>query len=75
MVLSENIMLLVGGLVVGAACAGIAVVPELVQSARKVHLLQLLGTLGAVLGLGLVSLTLAVWFGNRHITAADLRAE
>jgi hypothetical protein len=75
MVLSENVMLLLGGLIVGAVCAGIAVAPELVQSARKVHLMQLLGTLGAVLGLGLISLTLAVWFGNRHITAADLRAE
>jgi len=62
-------------LLVGAACAAIAVLPELIQSARKVHMFQLMGTLAAVLALGLMSLTLAVWFGNRHITAADLRAE
>jgi ABC-type antimicrobial peptide transport system permease subunit len=75
MVLSENVLLLLSGLLVGAACAAIAVLPELFQSARKVHIIQLLATLAAVLALGLISLTLAVWFGNRHITAADLRAE
>jgi ABC-type lipoprotein release transport system permease subunit len=75
MVLSENVLLLLCGLLVGAICAAVAVLPELIQSARKVHMLQLLATLAAVLALGLISLALAVWFGNRHITAADLRAE
>jgi ABC-type lipoprotein release transport system permease subunit len=75
MVLSENLMLLVIGLLVGAACALIAVLPELMQSSRKLYVVQLLVTLAVIFFVGVVSLVAAVWAGGRHIAPADLRAE
>jgi putative ABC transport system permease protein len=75
MVLSENALLLLIGLVIGTLSALIAMVPVLTQSARSVHVVQLLVTLLLILLAGLASLTAAVWFGARHIGAADLRAE
>jgi hypothetical protein len=75
MVLSENVLLLVLGLGLGSLCAIVAMLPALVQSARQVHLVQLLLTLLGVLAAGVVSLVLAIWFGGRNITPADLRSE
>jgi putative ABC transport system permease protein len=75
MVLSENALLLLIGLVIGTLSALIAMVPVLTQSAKSVHVVQLLVTLLLILLAGLASLTATVWFGARHIGAADLRAE
>jgi putative ABC transport system permease protein len=75
MILSENTLLLVLGLGIGAVSALIAMVPVLTQSVRTVHVVQLLITLLLILLAGFASLTAAVWFGARHIGPADLRAE
>jgi ABC-type antimicrobial peptide transport system permease subunit len=75
LVLSENVFLLVLGLLVGSGCALLGVLPSITSSGRTINFTGLGLTLGAVLLIGLGALTLAVWFGQRSITAADLRAE
>jgi hypothetical protein len=75
LVLSENAFLLVLGLLVGCGCALLGVLPSIVSSGRTINFTALALTLGAVLLIGLGALTAAVWFGQRSITAADLRAE
>jgi putative ABC transport system permease protein len=75
LVLWENSFLLVVGLVVGAGCAIVGILPTLVGGARTINLVSLAATLGAVLVIGLGALTLAVWLGQRRISASDLRAE
>ena len=75
LVLAENVFLLVLGLLVGAGCALLGVTPTLLTAAREMNLPALAGTLLAVLVIGLAGLGVAVWFGQRHVTPADLRAE
>jgi len=75
LVLSENVFLLVLGLLVGCGCALLGVLPSITSSGRTINFTSLALTLSAVLLIGLGALTLAVWFGQRSITAADLRAE
>jgi ABC-type antimicrobial peptide transport system permease subunit len=75
LVLAENGFLLVLGLVVGSGCALLGVSPSLVASGRSINFGNLAATLAAILLLGLLSLTLAVWFGQRRISPADLRGE
>ena len=75
LVLSENAFLLVLGLVVGCGCALLGVLPSITSSGRTINFAALSLTLAAVLVIGLGALTMAVWFGQRHISAADLRAE
>jgi ABC-type antimicrobial peptide transport system permease subunit len=75
MVLAENAMLLVVGLVVGAACAVAGTLPVILHSARRLHLAQLGLALAGILIAGLVVLLIAVWFGGRRIGPADLRSE
>jgi hypothetical protein len=75
LVLSENAFLLVLGLLVGCGCALLGVLPSIVSSGRTINFTALSLTLAAVLVIGLGALTLAVWFGQRSISAADLRAE
>ena len=74
-VLWENLFLLLVGLGVGAGCALVAVLPSILSSRRTINLAALGGTLGAVLAVGFVALTLAVWLGQRRVSSADLRAE
>ena len=75
LVLSENGFLLLVGVFLGFGCAMVAVSPNLLTSGRAINFMALGGTLGAVLVIGLGALTLAVWLGQRRVTAADLRAE
>jgi ABC-type antimicrobial peptide transport system permease subunit len=75
LVLAENALLLVLGLLVGCGCALLGVLPTIFSQGRTINFTALSLTLLAVLVIGLGALTLAVWFGQRHITAADLRAE
>jgi ABC-type lipoprotein release transport system permease subunit len=74
-VLWENSFLLAMGLLVGAGCALVGILPTLAGGGRTINLAALAGTLGAVLVIGLGALTLAVWLGQRRISPADLRAE
>lgn len=75
MVLAENAMLLVVGLVVGGACAVAGTLPVILHSARRLHLMQLAIALAGILVAGLLSLFIAVWFGGRQIGPAELRSE
>ncbi len=73
LVLTENAMLLIVGLLVGVACALVGVVPTIIASARSINWSALAATLAGVLVVGLLSLTIALWAASRHITSADLR--
>jgi ABC-type antimicrobial peptide transport system permease subunit len=75
LVLSENVFLLVVGLVVGAACAVLGIVPTIYQSAQSINFKALGGTLLGVLCVGMISSFLAVWISGAHVTSADLRRE
>jgi ABC-type antimicrobial peptide transport system permease subunit len=75
LVLAENAFLLVLGLLIGAGCALVGILPTLATAARSVNLVGLAATLLGVLVVGLAGLALAVWVGQRRITTADLRAE
>jgi ABC-type lipoprotein release transport system permease subunit len=73
--LIENGVLLLLGLGVGALCAIIAMLPTLIQTARHVHIWELLAALGFILLAGMAALVIAVWCSSCSITPADLRSE
>jgi hypothetical protein len=75
LVLAEHAFLLILGLLIGAGCALLGILPTLRTSARSLNLPALAATLAAVLLIGLLGLSVAVWVGQRKITVADLRAE
>lgn len=75
LILSENVFLLVLGLVVGTICALAGILPTLVRSAHGVNFGALGLTLGTVLVIGIVSSTIAVWISGAHVSPADLRRE
>ncbi len=75
LVLAENAFLLVLGLVIGAGCALVGILPALATASGTMNLWGLAATLAGVLLTGLAGLGVAVWIGQRNITAADLRAE
>jgi ABC-type antimicrobial peptide transport system permease subunit len=71
LLLAENSLLLILGLLTGTLCALIAVLP----AHRALNLMQLALTLSAILITGLIVLTLATLLACRRITPASLRAE
>jgi ABC-type antimicrobial peptide transport system permease subunit len=71
LLLAENSLLLILGLLTGTVCALIAVLP----AHRALNLTQLALTLSAILITGLLVLTLATLLASRRITPASLRAE
>ena len=71
LVLSENVFLLGIGLLIGSACALIAVLP----ARRALNWPQLSFTIGTTLLVGLAVLSIATLLAARRITPADLRAE
>ncbi len=75
LVLAENLYLLLLGLVVGALCATIGVLPAVASSQRQMNFAGLLVTFAAVILVGLVSSAVAVAIGGAHASAADLRRE
>ena len=75
LVLSENVFLLVLGLVVGSVCALLGIIPALRQSAQSINGWALAATLLIVLLLGIASSALAVWVSGAHVSPADLRRE
>jgi ABC-type antimicrobial peptide transport system permease subunit len=74
LVLAENIFLLAAGLVMGLACALLAVSPVVLGSERHIELASLFFALAAVTATAIVALVLAVWWGSQRVTAADLQA-
>jgi putative ABC transport system permease protein len=75
LVLWENVSLLLLGLLIGAGCALAGVIPNVLTSAHTINARALAIALAAVLGVGLVSLVLAVRVAGRRVTPAALRAE
>jgi putative ABC transport system permease protein len=75
LVLSENIFLLVLGLIVGAVCAVLGIIPTIVQSSQGINYVALIETLLGVFVTGLIASSLAVWLTGAHISPADLRHE
>jgi putative ABC transport system permease protein len=76
MILTENLMLLAGGLVVGAACAGLAVAPAAAERGSRIPLTGggiLL--LVAVFAAGLLSSVIAVRAATRAPLLSSLRSE
>jgi hypothetical protein len=49
--------------------------PTLIQTARHVHIWELLAALGFILLAGMAALVIAVWCSSCSITPADLRSE
>lgn len=75
LILSENVFLLVLGLVVGTICALLGILPALLRSAHGINLGALAATLAIVLLIGVISSTIAVWISGAHVSPADLRRE
>jgi putative ABC transport system permease protein len=75
LVLSENVFLLVVGLLVGAISAVLGILPAIRQSAHGINFGALGATLVIVLLVGVVSSTIAVWISGAHVSPADLRHE
>jgi ABC-type antimicrobial peptide transport system permease subunit len=74
-VIAENILLLVSGLVTGIACALLAIAPVLVDRGGNLPAVSLVGLLGAVVVLGLVVSLAATLVAARSPLLAGLRAE
>ena len=75
LILSENVFLLVLGLVVGTICALLGILPTLIRSAHGINFGALGLTLGTVLVIGVLASTIAVWISGAHVSPADLRRE
>jgi len=75
LVLSENLFLLLLGLATGAICALLGIVPAITQSSRQINYTALAATLLAVLAIGVICSTVAVWLSGAHVTPSDLRRE
>ncbi|HEX4793142.1 MAG TPA: FtsX-like permease family protein [Humisphaera sp.] len=75
LMLAENAFLLVIGLVAGAGCALIGIIPAVMTSSRSINAPALVGTLLAVLFIGLGASSIAVRVSGAHVTPADLRRE
>jgi ABC-type antimicrobial peptide transport system permease subunit len=75
LVLSENVFLLVLGLIVGALCAFLGILPTVLGAKAKVAWMPLLLTLMGVLVLGFIASAVAVIFSGVRTTTADLRRE
>jgi hypothetical protein len=75
LVLSENLFLLVLGLVVGAVCAILGIIPALTGSGHHINFVALAGTVLLVLLIGVVSSSIAVFVSGTHVSPADIRRE
>jgi ABC-type lipoprotein release transport system permease subunit len=75
LVLSENLFLLLLGLVVGATCAILGIIPAFVSSAHHINFIALAGTLAAVVVIGTVSSSIAVYLAGAHVSPSDLRRD
>jgi len=75
LVLAENAFLLILGLVAGAICAVIGILPALIADRRSINAPALAATLVAVLVVGFAAAAIAVRLSGVHVTPADLRHE
>jgi len=75
LVLSENVLLLASGLLIGTLCAALAIAPALVERAGKLPLVSILLMLAAVAVTGFASSALAVRAASKSPLLASLRSE
>jgi hypothetical protein len=75
MVLSEGLALAAGGLLLGAGCAAIAILPALRERAQALPLVSIGGLIAGVLITGAVASLLAVHLTSRTPVVAAIKAE
>jgi putative ABC transport system permease protein len=75
MILAENVFLLVAGLVIGAVCASIAVLPTVLERGGSPPWLAFVFLLGSVLAAGVIASLIAVRFAVRAPILSALRSE
>jgi putative ABC transport system permease protein len=74
-VIAENLLLLLSGLVIGIVCSLLAIGPVLVERAGSLPVLSLIGLLSAVLAVGLAVSFAATFAAIRSPLLAGLRSE
>jgi hypothetical protein len=75
MILAENALVLAGGLVIGAACALIAIVPAIASQGGRIAALSMAGWLAVILITGLAAAVIATWLMMRLPLLPALRSE
>ncbi|MCC6389968.1 MAG: ABC transporter permease [Bryobacterales bacterium] len=75
LVLAENVLLLAGGLAIGTLCAGLAIMPAVMERGGKLPLLGMAGMVAAVGMTGLFASVMAVKAAMRSPLMEALRAE
>ncbi len=75
MVLSENVLLLAGGLGIGAACAAVAVAPVVAARANAVPAGSMIGLIAGVFAVGMAASLVAIAAVHRMPVLATLREE
>jgi hypothetical protein len=75
MVVAENLLMLISGLVIGALCAIVAIAPAIFSRGGAVSFVSFGGLLFAVLLAGLASSIVAVRAAARAPLLASLRSE
>jgi ABC-type antimicrobial peptide transport system permease subunit len=75
LVMAENLLLLVGGLLTGAACAVLAIVPALIDHGGSVAIGSIVILLGGVLAAGLVTSFAATTAALRSGILSGIRSE
>jgi hypothetical protein len=75
MILAENALILVGGLIIGTACALVAIVPAIVARGGTVAMASMAGWLAMILATGLAAVAVATALMIRLPLIPSLRAE
>jgi len=75
MILAENTLILVGGLIIGTACALVAIIPAIASRGGHVALVSMAGWLALILATGLAAAAVATAFMIRLPLIPSLRAE
>lgn len=74
-ILAENVLILIGGLAIGAACAVVAIIPAIASRGGHVAVLSMAAWLGIILVTGLAAVSGATLVMVRQPLLASLRAE
>jgi hypothetical protein len=75
MVLSEGLALVAGGLLLGAGCAIVAIVPALRDRAQTLPIASLVGLVAAVVATGMVASLLAIRLTSHASITSAIKSE
>ncbi len=75
MILAENLLILIGGLVIGTACALVAIIPAITSRGGNVAAESMAGWLALILAVGLGAVSAATLIMVRQPLIASLRSE